>query len=113
MARDFIVTVDAHMVEPCQHIDGCAPGEEVEHHLMSYLRRIGTHAFCCDAMIGSEYVDRFAQGSWEVPFTDREPLRSQIFQPSQTPQWFGERVEVGPGLRKISNRRDIHRASLR
>ena len=79
-------------------------------------------------MIGGEDVDRLADRAGDISLPDGEPLRGQIFQASQAPQRFSERIEAAPGLGKISfrrggDRRDhfldillldtVHRASLR
>ncbi len=36
----------------CQHVDGCAAVQKVEHHLRRHLGRIGTHAFRRHAVVG-------------------------------------------------------------
>ena len=53
-------------------------------------------------MIRGKDVDCLAHRAGHVSLADSEPLRRKIFQPSQTPQWFGEGVETALRLGQIS-----------
>ena len=79
---------------PGQNIDGRSSVQEVAHHLLGHLARIGADSLVGDAVIGGKDVHRFTGDPRRLLFAPGHILRGHGFQLSQTAQRLGQAVQV-------------------
>ena len=89
--------VDYHNVRPGmpgQNVDGRSTVQEVAHHLLRHLARIGADALVGDAVIGGEDIHRFAGNARNIFFAPGDVLRRHRFQLTQAAQRLGQAIQM-------------------
>src|SRR6185503_18098014 len=88
----YDANLDANMAR--QHIDPRATAQEVQDHLRSHRRGIGTDTLHRHPMIGGEGKDRSTRNLWLYLTRDHDIPRSQVFKSAQATDRLRQSIQA-------------------